>query len=432
MKKRILSFMLACSIVCSFALLTTGCGKKNNAPEDAKPLWEASEERNKIVVISDLHLGIDDSYAETVENKPRLIEFLKRLQKTNDVRELVIAGDFLDEWYLPVYYPSYTDSTKFYQDCIANNQNVIDELKNVIASGIKLVYVAGNHDMLLSSNVLETAIPGIVQARDVEGLGTYYTGNSNEIVIEHGHRYDAFSAPDTFTNAEICKDGAGILPPGYFYARYAATWVLEGRPTVAKDLPVITNVPDKTDTDQYGAYMYYYILKGISERMTPNEGLDEKIFDVRIAGFNDSYTYLDFFPAQQENGTISAPVLYRNIQRTWEARQEHNLVKVPNTFVKAAPGTTDWRYFMDEAKIQYIDNPNENVEIVVFGHTHVPTIKSIGEGALYVNSGTWIDHNTTYDATRTIAVITTGESSSAAIYSYEADGSLRDLGEGAK
>ena len=42
--------------------------------------------------------------------------------------------------------------------------------------------------------------------------------------------------------------------------------------------------------------------------MTPKESLDEKIFDMRIAGFNDAYTYLDFYPVKQKDGKISAPV----------------------------------------------------------------------------------------------------------------------------
>ncbi len=118
--------------------------------------------------------------------------------------------------------------------------------------------------MTLEADVLQEAIPNIVQARDAKGLGTYYTGDRNEIAIEHGHRYEVFSAPDTVSNAELCGNADTILPAGYFYARYAATWVLEGRPAVEKNLPVVTNAPDKTNTDQYGAYIYYSLLKEIS------------------------------------------------------------------------------------------------------------------------------------------------------------------------
>ena len=410
----------AIAMMMSFA----GCA----AQSEAEPLWTAGGERNKIVVISDLHLGIDDQYSETVANRPLLVDFLQRLQSTADVRELVIAGDFLDEWFLPVYYPAYTDQAQFYRDVIANNQAVIDELNHVADCGINLGYVPGNHDMTLEAEVLQAAIPKIQQARDAEGLGYYYTGDRQEIAIEHGHRYDVFSAPDTVTNAELCGNDDTILPAGYFYARYAATWVLEGRPTVEKNLPVVLAVPEPTDTDQYGAYIYYSLLKNISERMTPNEALDEKIFDLHIAGFDDAYTYLDFYPCQQADGTISAPVLFKNIQRTWAKRQEINQVKVPGGFVEAVAGTVDWDYYFRQAKTQYLENPEENIDIVVFGHTHVPALKAAGNGSYYVNSGTWVDHNTDYpDATRTFVVITTGEQDEIELLSYEESGGLWDI-----
>lgn len=433
MKKRILSLLLAVCLLVSTALLTVGCApntpvSSENAPEDVAALWAAGGVKDKIIVISDIHLGIEDQYTETLENRPLLIEFLQRLQKTTDVRELVIAGDFLDEWYLPVYYPSYTDERQFYKDVIANNQTVIDELNRVMDNGIKVVYVPGNHDITLEADVLQEAMPKIAQARDADGLGAYYTGDRNEIVIEHGHRYDVFSAPDTVTNAELCGNEDTIFPAGYFYARYGATWVLEGKPKVEKNLPVVTDVPDKSDADQYGAYIYYSILKDITTRITPNEGLDEKIFDMRIAGFNDAYTYLDFYPTQQKDGTISAPVLFKNIQRTWDERQQLNNVKIPNSFVEAVAGTLSWEYFFNQAKTQYLKNPNENVDVVVFGHTHGPKLQGVGNEKYYVNSGTWVDNIDHPEATKTFAVITTGEKDMAALYRYEQNGSVTDIG----
>ncbi len=423
MKKWILPLFTALCI-----LLTMATSAMAEAGNGVQPLWKAGEARDKIVVISDIHLGIDDSFSENAANKVYLVEFLERIQATADVRELIINGDFLDEWYLPLDYPAHTDSSAFYREVIANNQNVMDALKGVMSAGIKLVYIPGNHDMTLESGVLDEALPGIVQARDVKGLGTYYTGDRNEIAIEHGHRYDVFSAPDTVSNAELLGSDETILPAGYFYARYATSWVLQGHPSVEKDLPVVTTVPDKTDMDQYGAYIYYAILKNISTRITPNESLDQKIFDVRIAGFNDAYTYLDFYPAQQADGTISAPVLFKNIQRTWAERQEINNIMVPNTFVEAVAGTLEWEYFYDQAKKQYLENPNENIDIVLFGHTHVPSFIDIGNGKLYINEGTWIDHNTNYpDGTRTFAVVTTGDKSTAVLYKYMEDGSLSDI-----
>ncbi len=415
--------------VCLATLNLSGCWDDGSDPaSDAQPLWTAGGTRNKIVVISDLHLGIDDRYTETRLNRPYLIRFLQCLRNTADVRELVIAGDFLDEWFLPVYYPSYTDQVQFYRNVIANNQEVFKELNRVISSGIKVVYVPGNHDLALEAEVLQAAIPRLVQARDVFGLGAYYTGDRNEIVIEHGHRYDVFSAPDTVTNAELCGNDDTILPAGYFYARYAATWVLEGYPVNAKTLPTVTDIPDPSDTDQYGAYRYHLVLKEISARMTPNEAVDAKIFDMRISGFNDAYSYLDFYPAQQPDGTITAPVLFKHIQRSWAQRQTLNQVKVPSSFVDAAPGAVKHEFFFQQAKAQYLENPNENVEVVVFGHTHVPLHRNVGAGKCYLNSGTWIDNNVDFrNMPRTFAVVTTGTTDTKAVFSYEDEGKVNDI-----
>lgn len=414
---------------CFATLNLSGCWDDGSKPaSDATPLWTAGSTRDKIVVISDLHLGIEDRYTETLRNRPLLIKFLQCLQNTADVRELVIAGDFLDEWYLPVNYPSYTDQVQFYNSVIANNAEVFKELNRVISSGVKLVYVPGNHDLTLEAEVLQAAIPGLVQARDVKGLGAYYTGDRQEIVIEHGHRYDVFSAPDTLTNAELCGNDDTFLPAGYIYARYAATWVLEGKPSVPKSLPTVTNIPDASNVDQYGAFVYHSVLKDISTRMTPYEGLEDKIFDLHICGFNDSYSYLDFYPAQQPDGTISAPVLFRNIQRTWADRQALNAVKVPSSFVDAVKGAIKYEYFFNQARAQYLENPDENVDIVVFGHTHVPSCRTLGNGKRYLNSGTWIDDNVDYDhVQRTFAVVTTGSSDTSAVYSFVAEGTVTDI-----
>jgi len=100
MSKRMLRVFLSCTSVALSLAVLAGCGGKN----DPKPLWEIGETRNKVVVISDIHLGINDAYSEINDNVPVLIEFLQRLQVTTDVSELVIAGDFLDEWFLPVYF----------------------------------------------------------------------------------------------------------------------------------------------------------------------------------------------------------------------------------------------------------------------------------------------------------------------------------------
>ncbi|MFA6845502.1 MAG: metallophosphoesterase, partial [Sphaerochaetaceae bacterium] len=338
-------------------------------------------------------------------------------------------GDFLDEWFLPLNYPKYKDSSSFYRQVIKTNQMVIDQLNDVMEKGIKVVYVVGNHDITLDSSVLSEAMPKLVQARDAKGLGTYITGDRDEIAIEHGHRYDVFSAPDTVSNRELCGNDDTILPPGYFYARLATSWIVQGHPPIKKDYPVVTTVPDvKTNPDQYGAYLYYRVLSSEFTRMTQIEPFEDRVFDLNIAGFNGKYSMKDFYPIQQADGTISAPVLFKNFQRNWDERQEINQIQVKNSFVQAIAGTFDKDYFFKQAKMQYLENPQRAIEVVVFGHTHVPYFQKLDNGKYYVNDGTWIDNNNLdSSATRTFAVITTGSTDQAALYKYMLDGSLQDL-----
>jgi UDP-2,3-diacylglucosamine pyrophosphatase LpxH len=423
--RRIQIFSASLALGCSLC----ACGQATAAASpELQPLWKVSgSERSKSVVISDLHLGVDDSFSETVANKPYLVEFLKRIEATADVKELIIAGDFLDEWYLPMNYPAYSDSDAFYQKAIDNNEIVMAQLRSIIKHGITLVYVPGNHDMLLSSGILEKALPGLVQARDAEGLGVYYTGSRGNVAIEHGHRYDVFSAPDPVSNAEICG-AEGILPPGYFYARYAASWVTEGRPSVQKNYPVIDTVPDKTDTDQYEAYLYYRVLSSEFNRMTPTEDASNPCFQLGIAGFHDPYSVDDMFPVKQADGTISAPVLYRNFQRSWPQRQEINQVKVTTDFIPSVAGAVGYEFLAGQAGMQYLNRPDSGIDVVIFGHTHIPQYLKTKSG-VYLNDGTWVDHNTS-DAngtTRTFAVIEDGNETAAALYTYGTDGTVSDI-----
>jgi hypothetical protein len=191
---------------------------------------------------------------------------------------------------------------------------------------------------------------------------------------------------------------------------------------------VVAPVPDSTDIDQYGAYKYYALIATVSQRFTPKEDLNEKIFKMHIAGFDHDYTYLDFYPQKQSDGTISG-LLYKNIQRTWATRQTQNHVMVANEFIPAVLGTLDWKYYYNQAKVQYLENNKENVDIVVFGHTHVPKYCITKTGKYYINDGTWVDNNSDDPGvTGTFVVITAGDKDAISLYQYEENGALKDIG----
>ncbi|MBK8660953.1 MAG: metallophosphoesterase [Ignavibacteriales bacterium] len=60
--------------------------------------------RNKIVVISDIHLGMDSKFAEINKNFNNLVDLLTKVRTAPDVKELVIGGDLMDQWFVPMNY----------------------------------------------------------------------------------------------------------------------------------------------------------------------------------------------------------------------------------------------------------------------------------------------------------------------------------------
>ncbi|HPM96235.1 MAG TPA: metallophosphoesterase [Mesotoga sp.] len=390
------------------------------------PLWEkeSAHEAQRIIVVSDLHLGVDDSFSETVKNKDLLTEFLERLV-ISDIDELVIAGDMLDEWFVPISYEPHNDLGAFFEKVAENNASIVAAFEKIIQSGVVVAYVPGNHDLLLDEETLAKLIPGIVQARDVDGLGTYRTGMRSEIVIEHGHRYDTFCAPDTLSNKEMTGDYPSFLPPGYFFTRIASTSVVEGKSAPDKNLPRI-EAPSKEDADQLDAYTYYNIWLWAMTTFPIKADFDEKAIYVGVNGYDNSFSLSDLLPTVQDDGSISA-VLYANAQRRWDEVQQNNRVAVKNPYSKATAGAIDHTFFDEQAVKQYFDL-DPTVDVVVFGHSHVPLVNryenEYDKEKVYANSGTWIDENL-IGLERCFVVIESGKQfTDVRLMEYHADGTI--------
>jgi|LGOV01.1.fsa_nt_gb UDP-2,3-diacylglucosamine pyrophosphatase LpxH len=388
---------------------------------------ELENHRFQILIISDLHLGVDDTFTETKNNRHHLVSFLKQVKKSPNIKELVIGGDLLDEWFLPMDYEMPDSQAEFFDMVANNNKNVINGFNEIIKEGsIKVTYVPGNHDILLKSSDVDRIFPGINQARDqLQGLGSYITGEDSEIVIEHGHKYNIFCAPDPISNREITQNGRSILPPGYFFTRIATTSVIEGHPKTDNVFPEIE--PNKKNDSQYNYFLYYQGWKGILSTLPVKEGLAEKVLKTNIDGFTEDYAINECVPYfDKKNGKIDT-VLYKGIQDTWDERQTINQVKVKIPVTQAIIGAASPKLTDDQAKVQFFDIDPEK-KIVVFGHTHVAHIKAMTDGKggkrIYANSGTWIDNAQGYPV-RTFVVITPNQDDSGIelvnLYQYSKD-----------
>ncbi|MFA5113041.1 MAG: metallophosphoesterase [Candidatus Margulisiibacteriota bacterium] len=400
-------------------LLLSGC-QTVSSPAGEEPLFgdPLASSRTMTVVISDIHMGeeraADAGYCWFTENSSLLAGFLDELAGSAQVKTLVIGGDFFDEWIVPMatepFQSGVTSNEGYFLSVAAAplNREIIAKL-NAIADGgsIEVVYVPGNHDMLLTEAIMKKIIPNIVWAGTGAGMGAYWP--AGDIAIEHGHRYDFFNAPDPLTRA------GSLIPPGYFISRVYAT------KTAAEGVVVEPAAPGATDLEFYAAWEIAIAAIGVhdldKDAKIIKTGIDGYTADMSVNGARDNYA-----------ATIGS---------NWEQRQASNEVysKMSETSaILAGSGIGWWGNLEEPAVTQYL-LPGR-AKIVVFGHSHKAMIKKnlLTLYRIYANTGTWIDAKFVKSgyATRTYVVIdpaTSGGSNTVTLYQYNGTGEVTKLAE---
>lgn len=376
----------------------------------------SNAKRTKIAVISDLHLNqqlaADEGYGLFTENGTLLTQFLANIKSSAEIKELIILGDLMDMWVVPMAYDTLDNDTQDimgYFQSVANaavNKEIINMLNAIADEGlIQVTYVPGNHDMTLSEDIFYTIFPNAVWKGGAEGTGVYYPETG--IACEHGHNYDIFNAPDTLTTAE------SILPPGYFIARIFATKNLTTQTTP----PTIQNRSNTQKMEYTAAFDMAVNVIGI-----PGLNPDTPQIVTGVDGYTRTISV-------NEARDIFSPT----IGSDWQLRQVNNGVYQPASFEKSLLnagtlfGFATTQYFLPQ-----------RARIAVFGHTHQAMIhKHIWKAEkIYANSGTWIDDKRiSSDALgRTCVVINSAVSSGSevdtvTVYQCQADGTLRNVGE---
>lgn len=389
------------------------CDKEEatNIPTTINPFSNGTNERNMIVVISDVHLGANLDYAECKNNLKSLEKMLYKVKASSNVKELVIAGDLLDQWYVPATVNTYEGSNQadFAQRIALANKGVVDAINAIIQEGnILVTYVPGNHDLTMTTENVELIFPGINQARDNElGLGTYTPADMPVLAIEHGHRYNFFCAPDPISNQDIAP--GSILPPGYFFTRIAALHHVQNCTIPGDTLPAATQ--NTSGNESQNLLHAYWSLWQWAIKVLPVENrFNENMIVTNIDGYTGNYSINDLIPFQATPGGFIDVNLYKGIQDSWNQRQALNHVQVNIPTLQAIQNSAKTFETDDQAKNQYFLNPNSNKRIVIFGHTHdakiIASENHNGEKTIYANSGTWIDHNNDASTTMNFLVIT--------------------------
>lgn len=386
-------------------LMSMSCEKKENKEISVNPFDVVPEssntQREKIVVISDLHLGNDLSYSENVKHLNRLVNFLNEVRSSNTVKELVLGGDIFDEWYIPTRMDTYNNGTQadFIMKTVNANKAVFEVLNGIIKDKkVKVTYVPGNHDMGFLPKDIDLALPGVNQARDPGDkypLGTYYPDNYPQIAIEHGHRYDFFSAMAPDAN-EVEAPGS-FLPPGYFFARIAANSFTDPTtPEAATKVPDV-KLNDGANPEQVNKNIYYQLWKKVMENVIyVKDNFSEPMIQTNVGKFTKVYSIDDILPHNIADGSIHMN-LYNNLftQANWDSREKYNNVTKMTNIEEAINGSLETKFIDNQSDVQYFKNHDSNVRIVIFGHTHKPVIKTYinheGQSCIYANSGTWED-----------------------------------------
>jgi UDP-2,3-diacylglucosamine pyrophosphatase LpxH len=401
--------ILSAIIIITMFFIALAFYNKSNPASPIDPFTNGGNKRNMIVVLSDIHLGADLAYAECNKNLSSLQKLLKQINASPNVKELVIAGDLLDEWFAPATVDTYAgkDQRDFVERIAATNKGVIDGFNDIIQSGkILVTYVPGNHDLTITAENIDNIFPGINQARDKEqGLGTYSPADYPKIAIEHGHRYNFFCAPDPISNQDVAP--GTIMPPGYFVTRIMALHVLQNHPQSGEKMRVVTpNISG--DKSQSSLFTYWKLWEWIINSTPIKNKLDEKIITTNIDGFTKTYAINDLLPYQLTAGGQLDVNLFKGIQDSWNQRQILNKVAVNIPVDQAITKAASVEEADNQATVQYFMNPDSDKRIVVFGHTHVAKIIASnnydGQKSIYANSGTWIDHNPNPTTTNFIVI----------------------------
>jgi UDP-2,3-diacylglucosamine pyrophosphatase LpxH len=378
-------------------------------------------QRTLIACISDIHCGdnraSNNNYSWFGKNADALKSFLIDIENNSKIKQLVIMGDLFDEWMVPYNITPFDSlvnitSSKDYFMAIANsevNKPIFEKLREISNGGvIDVIYTPGNHDMLITHEILNEIIPGITWKSEVAGLGKYEP--VDKIVMEHGHRYDFFNCPQPLVNE------GHILPPGYFVTRLYAGGLASRQQSHFKQNKAVN---DDIEFVTAWSVAFGYTIANFN---MDTDTIPMDSTNVRMSGIDG---YLDNMSFNGARDMYAA-----NIEERWHATQEIN--EVPNTlsvFLAILNGT----YLYGAALFEYLTDyfAEDQPKIVAFGHSHEPDIKVFpfehAYTGIYANSGSWINADQSPHKVRTFLIINPSEWSGSeldvvSLYQYNSDG----------
>lgn len=349
--------------------------------------------KNKIIIISDVHIGsnVRTNWYQDSVHRPYLECALKYIRdNSEDVQELILLGDLVDQWmYVPDMEPPSLEKIKAQNPYIFGGMikdgtvvtGALVETVNALGDD-QTVYLNGNHDMMISSEEINSISPKI------KATGMVYEPPSGkgQVVCTHGHIYSIFCAPDVLEY----PSGLEGLPLGHFVSRLASRWCLQKLEKDYQPNETAANMPDTGNPNgaifdaEEGLALIEDILKWIAKK--GDLSLSKIVMDglLKATGNADK----DFILSNSSRiDAADIPKIYSNVYTDYPKSTGLDEVLFGMLAAEFALGETDAFGSLSHFAAELA----ETYRVVALGHTHVPVDKddhfiTYGD-ALYVNSG---------------------------------------------
>ena len=309
--------------------------------------------RTKRIFVSDIHMGDETSHNPpehlhpwawlSEERAKKFARFLELISRDPQVKEIIILGDLFDEWICPTELNPVGQPDQFHKIADAEqNTQVIQGLRDIAQHDeIDLIYVPGNHDMLITQDIIEDIIPKITFLHDPDypGKGLF---EADGIAAEHGSWYCLFNAPDWYSQSDH------MLPEGFFISRAAAHRQADTGEHMDYLKMLAEAIGSIIDKDAFGKLVYDTVVEGTgpyADKWIKMGGIDNFIEPVQLKAPSEWYA---------------------NLTDQWKIHmsQMHDNVH----WLLAASGDASGSLRI-AAGLQYFRKPNK-ADIVIFGHTH--------------------------------------------------------------
>jgi UDP-2,3-diacylglucosamine pyrophosphatase LpxH len=345
-------------------------------------------------VISDLHIGGDEQLGQ-VEFREELLDFLSRLETTDETVELVINGDAFGLWELTTI-----EGVEKFDHLVETYPDIFEQLR-ATGENVTITLLPGNHDHELAAydEYVERFAEYNVDLVPEESISRRV--GEGAVHFEHGHQRDPNNRIEDWGNPFD-------KPLGYYYntlvTSRAGQLSHRGRFNWLKDVQAVTPT-ERMPVWLISKYFYremnpliryslvpFLLLFNVSAVLAVLAGLDLAGFlstplaraTAFLGQFGRAGTALWFFLAL--NVAVAGLLLLVGIPLYFLRRDVRKTINRFGVFETELSVDPSEPY---EAAAREVFEASPETTVFCYGHTHRPKLREV-EGGVVVNTGTWL------------------------------------------